>query len=465
MNNQQKPNIENQKIQFKVIETSIKPTKPKKKVRKNSKNNENSMKRHAWEAFEDNALKIILSKTSQMTNIGWNKVAEMIKSYFDSNKIQYKTIRTGKQCRERWLYHLKKTGKTQWTKEEDEKLYELVKLKGRKWSEISVEMRKTDKEIKNHYYLSYRKRLRLIMKDLRSKEEQFDDEVNRIIESEAELYSIIRSKFEFWDLNEENVRNSICKYQLEGGIKGGSKKTLKNQLKHCDDSLFSTLKTNLIMKNDEKEKDFICNRQISICFQSKTSNVSFLSSKRQSFSNDELNIDNVRMSSFDNDRIFKSTIDKDGRDKHKEKKNHICQGRRSVYNGTDSNTNTNTNTNTDANANAYKAIDDIDEKDEKDEKDDNLNTMINSQTKAKTSILITKQKEDENFFLSPVPSAFNSSYSNFIVNLNEDPEKEGGFTRKYSQFNQFDYNNQVNLSNNNEKFEFFTGSVNYFPTL
>lgn len=419
--------MNNQKIHFKVIETQIKPVQTKKKHKENQKNLEiQSSKRHAWQVYEDNALKVIISRTCLMKNIGWNKVAEMIKSYYDSNKIQYKTIRTGKQCRERWLYHLKKTGKSQWTSEEERKLYDLVKLKGRKWSELSVEMKKTDKEIKNHYYLSYRKRLRLIRKGLRSKGFDYDDEVKRIVESEAELYSIVRSRVEFWDLNEESVMKSICKYRLEGG----SNKTLKNQSKQSDvkyKTVFSTLKTNL-------NKDFTCNRQVNVCIQSKLSNVSFLSSKRESFSNDDFNIDDsIRRFSLYNDRIFLCSIEKD-RDTHKDKKNPMRQVRNSLNDNTDSTKNTNT-------------INIIDEKDEKD--------VLFNQAQASNSVLISKHKEDENFFSSPVASGFNSSYSNFIVNLNENNEMEVGFNSKYSQF---DYKNQINISKINEKYEFF----NYF---
>lgn len=67
--------------------------------------------------------------------------------------------RTCKQCRQRWTNFLDPTvRRAQWTKEEDEKILEMVKLYGHKWSDISRQLNgRSEALVKNRWYSSVRK--------------------------------------------------------------------------------------------------------------------------------------------------------------------------------------------------------------------------------------------------------------------------------------------------------------------
>jgi hypothetical protein len=75
---------------------------------------------------------LITQLVKQYGTNDWTLTAEMM------NKMSnYKTKRSGKQCRERWYNHLDKDiKKNEWTSEEEKILFEKHRQYGNKWSEI-----------------------------------------------------------------------------------------------------------------------------------------------------------------------------------------------------------------------------------------------------------------------------------------------------------------------------------------
>jgi transcriptional activator Myb len=62
----------------------------------------------------------------------WTKIAEKLKEGYCLG------LRTGKQCRERWYNHLNPAvNKKPWDNEEEQRLFQLHKLHGNRWKDIS----------------------------------------------------------------------------------------------------------------------------------------------------------------------------------------------------------------------------------------------------------------------------------------------------------------------------------------
>ena len=79
-------------------------------------------KKNKWTAEEDKLLKEAVAKHGSKN---WGSIARHIPG------------RTGKQCRERWIFGLDpNVNKDTWTKEEDDKLIELQHQYGNKWSKF-----------------------------------------------------------------------------------------------------------------------------------------------------------------------------------------------------------------------------------------------------------------------------------------------------------------------------------------
>ncbi len=79
-------------------------------------------------------------------------------------------MRTGKQCRERWLYHLNPCiKKTSWSLDEERVMCAMVAQIGNRWSEISRHLKgRSDNCIKNHFYSGLRKALRWVNRAIAS---------------------------------------------------------------------------------------------------------------------------------------------------------------------------------------------------------------------------------------------------------------------------------------------------------
>ena len=80
--------------------------------------------------------------------------------------------RSAKQCRERWHNHLDPNiRKDPIDEEEERRIFDLHKVYGNKWAQISNELAgRTDNSIKNHFYSTLRRQLRKINNLLQSTE-------------------------------------------------------------------------------------------------------------------------------------------------------------------------------------------------------------------------------------------------------------------------------------------------------
>ncbi|MED6220763.1 hypothetical protein PIB30_048029 [Stylosanthes scabra] len=98
-----------------------------------------------WTPEEDSALKALVKEYGPKK---WSEIAKHFKG------------RIGKQCRERWLGHLRPNiRKGPWSKEEDMMLIKLHKEIGNKWAEIARRMEgRSDNSVKNHWNAIKRRR-------------------------------------------------------------------------------------------------------------------------------------------------------------------------------------------------------------------------------------------------------------------------------------------------------------------
>lgn len=113
----------------------------------------NTSVRSIWTKEED---KLLTQLVSTYNGKKWDLVAQSISS--EGRK------KTAKQCRERWHTRLNPAICSEaWTKEEENKLLELHKVLGNKWSEIADKLPgRTDNAVKNWFFCRLRKLLRCI---------------------------------------------------------------------------------------------------------------------------------------------------------------------------------------------------------------------------------------------------------------------------------------------------------------
>mmetsp|Transcript_22007 Transcript_22007/g.28096 ORF Transcript_22007/g.28096 Transcript_22007/m.28096 type:complete len:127 (-) Transcript_22007:3-383(-) len=95
--------------------------------------------KHTWTTEEDTILEEAIEKYGEKS---WTKIASLLKG------------RVGKQCRDRWCNHLRPAVKKgNWTKEEDNLLFEAHRKYGNQWAEIARQILpgRTDLSVKNRY--------------------------------------------------------------------------------------------------------------------------------------------------------------------------------------------------------------------------------------------------------------------------------------------------------------------------
>lgn len=89
--------------------------------------------------------------------------------------------RSGKKCRERWINHLKPdVMKSPWSPEEIRILFRCQAFYGNQWTEIAKFLPgRTDNSVKNYFYMTLRKRLRLFNKIV-APEDQITMSINEL---------------------------------------------------------------------------------------------------------------------------------------------------------------------------------------------------------------------------------------------------------------------------------------------
>ncbi|CAD8093231.1 unnamed protein product [Paramecium sonneborni] len=116
--------------------------------------------RKSWSQDEDQ----ILQELYKIYGDKWKKIAEQL----HQQQISQGKIRTAAACRERYQNILKPClNKTEWTREEEQKLFSLQKLFGNCWTKITVKMRNRSELIcKNYFYATIRRVLRRLSKQV-----------------------------------------------------------------------------------------------------------------------------------------------------------------------------------------------------------------------------------------------------------------------------------------------------------
>ncbi|CAK65134.1 unnamed protein product (macronuclear) [Paramecium tetraurelia] len=122
-----------------------------------NQSNPSPKKRMLWTENEDKLLQQLVNKF-QNERLGWKKISQSLrKQGYDRNT---------KACRERFFNHLDNTfNKTELTTQELDKLFELIKIHGNKWTCIAEELNhRTDQDIKNKFYAHIKKVFRRLLK-------------------------------------------------------------------------------------------------------------------------------------------------------------------------------------------------------------------------------------------------------------------------------------------------------------
>lgn len=98
-------------------------------------------------------------QTEQKSRISWNEIATGINNLFYNGEF----MRTGRQCRDRWVHHLNpKFCRVPWSVDEDLKILRFVMENGKKWAQLSKIMENRNEDsIRNRFIKlikSYRKK-------------------------------------------------------------------------------------------------------------------------------------------------------------------------------------------------------------------------------------------------------------------------------------------------------------------
>jgi hypothetical protein len=162
-----------------------------------------SKQRTLWTEEESEALlKVVDDIINEKCKINWTIVADRLNKLL-TEKGLITSVKTGKQCRERWKNLLNPISKKNpWLKEEEEVLFRLNKSLGNKWTEIALYFKnRSDNDVKNHYYVSLRKRINYLRKEL-----IVDGYIgNKLLLDVNGIYQLIKHTVTFVDLTKERL--------------------------------------------------------------------------------------------------------------------------------------------------------------------------------------------------------------------------------------------------------------------
>lgn len=123
-----------------LTSTTVRPSSPG--IRKRGASSGKG--KRLWSAYEDNLLRNLAGPNPQ----NWNVISHQLPE------------RTGKQCRERWLNHLRPDiVKGQWSEREDAIILKEQRMRGNRWSEIARMLPgRSDNAVKNRYNATLKRR-------------------------------------------------------------------------------------------------------------------------------------------------------------------------------------------------------------------------------------------------------------------------------------------------------------------
>lgn len=158
----------------------------------------------------------------------WNSISKSI-----CRRLKF-SHKTGKQCRERWVNYLNpKLLHEPWTSAEEDKLIELFKVIGKKWTKISTYFNnRSANSVKNHFYALVRKNIRRYNK-YSGTCKKITEKVNDVLNYPdfCKLLvapSLPKKKFEAVDLKMEQCSNTI-RQKLFFSLREGNEVDQKNE--------------------------------------------------------------------------------------------------------------------------------------------------------------------------------------------------------------------------------------------